>query len=109
MRDIRTLAVFSTAAILQAGDVLSTKYALAHGAIEANPTAAPYVHLPIAVLLLIKVGLCAVGYAVYRHTERRYVHRAGKRPHSAVYLPLLCILGVYAYVITSNLHLGGLL
>lgn len=96
-RDRRALYVFAALAIEQGLDVLTTKYALGQGNHEANPVAANYVHLPIAVLLAVKVGFALGGYIIWRRLT------AGReRVSSLFFLPLLCTIGLYAYIITSN-------
>lgn len=95
--------IFLTAAILQAGDVLTTKYALSHGAHEANGAMRGIVQVPTPLLLLFKVGLCLAAYAAWTWAEGRHVRRTGTRPHPAVYLPLLCTLSLYTYVLCNNL------
>lgn len=105
-RDHRDAYVFATLALLEAGDVLSTKWALGtHGLHEGNPTAAPYVHLPVALLLLGKVGFAGLAWLAWHLAKRRTVKRTGRPISTAYYLPLCALLGVYAYIITSNVAL----
>lgn len=96
-------AIFATLAVEQGLDVLTTKWALGQGNHEANPTVAPYVHLPLAVLLITKVGLALGAYAVWRWAERRQVRRTGSPVAPLLYLPLMALTGLYAYIITNNL------
>lgn len=103
MSDRRAFYVFSALGLEQALDVLTTKAALSTGgAHEANPWAAQYVGLPTPVLLAAKVGLCLVGYFAWRYSQRRTERRTGRTTSSLALLPLLCLTGLYAYVLTSN-------
>lgn len=101
MSDRRALYVFSALAAEQVADVLSTKQALSHGGYEANPAAAPYVHLSVPLLLCIKLVLPAVGFLLWRWVASR---RATPVP-TAMFLPYLPVIGYYAYVITKNLSI----
>ena len=107
MTDYRSRLIFGAIAVQQVGDVLSTRWCERNPlAYEANPIAAPYVHLPLATLLAIKLTLPALGYLLWRWAEGRYERREGRPVSSLLYLPFLVVIGIYSYVIVSNLAIA---